>query len=141
SSSARALCRLCRRQEQCVPKCVHPLGDEVVEHPRSAALAGEEAGVGQHLQMVAHGWLREAERCDQVAHAGLAARLSRDETQQAETARISDRLERVRQRLGVIPPEVLPEQRGTAAWRLGIHRRKWILTYVDVMDKYIDIRR
>src|SRR5262249_1641331 len=114
------------RQGERLAQGFDPLRDEAIEHPRAAPFAGEESCLGQHLQMMADGRLRETERLDEVADARLGARLTRDEAQQAEPPRVGDRLERRRERLGIVAPETRPEDRSTAARCL--HRHPWILT-------------
>ena len=50
--------------------------------PTAALLALDQAGLEEHLQVVADGWLTEAERLGQVADAGLVAGLRLDQAQQ-----------------------------------------------------------
>ncbi len=84
--------------------------------------------------------LRESERLDEMADAGLGARSTGDEAQEPEPTGVRDRLEGRRQRPGVVPSEACPQQRGTAASRVAaFHRHWWILTCIDIVCNRVDM--
>src|SRR5262245_6580662 len=85
--------------------------------------------------MMAHGRLREPERADEVADARLGPRLTRDEAEQPEPAGVGDRLEGGGELLGVVAAQAGPQEGGTAASRLLLHRHGSILTLIDVVCK------
>ncbi len=66
--------------------------------------------------MVRHGWLRQSDRLDQFAHAGLLVRTGRDDRQQSETGGISQSLQRLGKLLRVRLGERLTNQRRTARY-------------------------
>src|SRR5215467_11245177 len=90
---------------------------------------------------MAHRRLGEPEWFHQVAHARFSLRLRRDEAQEAEPARIGDRLEGARQLFGIVSSHAAPKNRRAAGTGLLRHRHTSILTDVDQMGKYIDTCR
>ena len=73
-----------------------------VPGPVAAALAIEDAGIGEHSEMVADGGLAQADSLGEVAHAGRALRLRAQEGEELESGWISDGLEELGQLLGSI---------------------------------------
>jgi hypothetical protein len=55
------------RERQRLSERLHTVGNEAVEHPRATPLALQQAGIGEHLQMMAHRRLRQAKRLDEIA--------------------------------------------------------------------------
>ena len=70
--------------------------------PLPAALTIQQARLVEHLQVVAHGRLREADRGRQVAAARLGARAGSDQAQEAKPGGVREGLEGGRERLGVL---------------------------------------
>src|SRR5262249_3236177 len=58
---------------------------------------GDDAGLAQHLQMMADGGLGKVERGGQVADAYLAALVGTDQRQQPQPDRVTECLEHLRQ--------------------------------------------
>ena len=56
----------------CRPEDRETLRDDPVPGPLAALLPGDEAGVGEHAEVVGDRRLAPAERCDQVAGAAFA---------------------------------------------------------------------
>ena len=88
---------------------VHPVVD-----PDAALLAVEQAGLVQHLEVVADRRLRQVERVLQVADAGLAVGVRGDQGQQPQPDRVGERLEQRRDPLGLVGVERLAGQRRAA---------------------------
>ena len=100
--------------------------------PAAALLALDQAGLQQHLQVVADGRLAEAERLGQVADAGLAAGLGLDQAQQPQPRRVGDHLQRRGELLRVVCRRAAPA--GAAGRRRRSSRScctQTILTAID----------
>ena len=83
-----------------VPEQIQAVRLEAEERPATALLTRQQAGVGEHLEVMAHGRLGEPERLREVAHAGFARR--RDEAEQAEPGGIGHHAKRRGQALRVV---------------------------------------
>src|SRR5881628_1040510 len=68
--------------------------------PHSALLAMQQPRRGQHLEMVADRWLREAKRLDQLAGARLAAWPRGDQAEQPQPRRVGQHLQEIGQLTG-----------------------------------------
>ncbi|GGM89747.1 hypothetical protein GCM10011609_28280 [Lentzea pudingi] len=75
------------------PDLVETFGNGDVPTPRSATFAADEAGFGEHTQVMADRALTQAETGDEVADAGFAARRFLQEAEQFEARRAGQRLE------------------------------------------------
>ncbi len=91
-----------RRSAEDVSQRGERLGHDAVVGPAAAALALDEAGVEEHLEVVADGRLAEAERLGEVADAGLAVGLGLDQAQQPQPRGVGDRLQRLRELVGFL---------------------------------------
>ena len=119
---------------------VQGAGDEGEVGPHAALVAGQQAGVDEHLQVVRHGGLGQAERFGEVADAGLAAVVGGDHRQQPQPGRVGDRLQRPGEICCAGGGQRLADQRGTAR-DIGQRQRRGtghepsmpdVLTDVDV---------
>ena len=61
--------------------------------PFAALLSGQQAGVGENGQVVAHGGLRPSGRLDEVTRAHLSRGRVRNQTEQLQTNRVGQHLE------------------------------------------------
>ena len=61
-----------RREEIVGRHMREALGDGAVPDPSASLVAGDHASLGQHLEVMGHGWLGTADRFDQVAGTHLA---------------------------------------------------------------------
>jgi hypothetical protein len=77
-------------------------GHDPVVDPYTAALAGQQARLVEHLEVVADGGLGEPERLGQVADAGLGALAGLDQAEQPQPGRVGERLEHAGELLGAI---------------------------------------
>ena len=75
-----------------VPEQIQAVRLEAEERPATALLTRQQTGVGEHLEVMAHGRLGQPERLREVAHAGFARR--RDEAEQAEPGGIGHHAKR-----------------------------------------------
>lgn len=96
-------------------------GNHGVPRPCGPLLPSYQAGVGEHLEMVGHRWLRQPKRLGQVAHARLPTLSDTQQRQQLQPRGISNRLEEDRQGLGGVPVQRFG-QPGRAALRPGRRR-------------------
>ena len=115
------------------------LGVDAVEDPDAALLAVEQAGLVQHLEVVADGRLGEVEGVVEVADAGLAVRVRGDQREQPQPDRVGERLEQRRDPLGLARRSaarlVSGEQQATVSTGVSSSQRlrhASILTDVDV---------
>ena len=103
--------------------------------PRASLLALDEAGLEQHLQMVAHGGLAQSQRLGQIAHAGLAVGLSLDEAEQAKAGRIGENLEGGRELLRLVGLDRRLQERRAGSRDRGECLHRSILTAIDHYGK------
>src|SRR5579859_2196054 len=83
------------------------LGAGAVEDPDPALVALEQAGVVQHLEVMADRRLGQVERAGQVADAGLAPGVARDQRHQAQPHRVGKRLQQGSDEAGLLGRERL----------------------------------
>jgi hypothetical protein len=57
---------------QHVAQLFQAFGDDPIPHPRAPSISLDEPGLVENLEVVADGWLRLADRFDEVARADLA---------------------------------------------------------------------
>src|SRR5713226_5453810 len=74
--------------------------DTVVD-PATSAFMGQEAGIFQHLEVMAHGRLAQPQWLGKMAHTRFTLRLGLDQAEQSDAGRIGHSLERRGQLLGV----------------------------------------
>lgn len=89
-------------------------GPQPVVRPRGATFALYEAGIQQHLEVVAHCGLREVHRIVQVTDASTVLTCGGDHRQQADARGVSERLEDARGDLGLFLADGVVHQRGAA---------------------------
>jgi hypothetical protein len=93
---------------------VEGVRDEAVVGPLAALLAGEDAGIDEHLQVVGDSGLGQADRLDEVANAGLLIIVSGDQGDQPEPGRVGDGFERGGEGVGLSWGHDLADHGGTA---------------------------
>lgn len=86
---------------KCSPQKLQRLRTDPVVDPPAALLSTDQAGVCEHLQVVAHGRLGQPNWLREIAHTCLPVRIGTDEAQKTEPGRIGKHSESRCQPIGL----------------------------------------